>query len=245
MKTILFFTIAGMLIFTALVLLAMCVFKKKIFAKIIGFIFCFVLLFSCMRKTNHRSQPSIGEGAISQESEMVQKWDVIKHNLLYRKDTLIYIRVAQIKIGTDDTEYKYVDKIRISDTIVAVGNTIDIQSFEFIEGSDRFYIDKNAIYAHQQFPATWPVIKRLELDVDDATIFDINYIKDRKNVYFAGIYLSSRSPFFDNIPNRDKKAIYADGKKMFWNWSEMGYQDFKETNFSVSKDSLKRIYFPK
>ncbi|MCV6630512.1 MAG: DKNYY domain-containing protein [Flavobacteriaceae bacterium] len=171
------------------------------------------------------------------------------------KDSLdiLYLRLKNKSLLEDSEKSKcqklphvYINQLEYQKEVVLISKILEQDSFERMDTSaNKFYRDNNYIYVFQENPPSYPPLKCLDLNPKESIIFDNDYIKDKNNVYYNGIFLSKRAMSFKLVSNNGNLNIYADGKKMFWNWSELTYQDFKEIDFSVSKDSLKRIYFPK
>lgn len=173
----------------------------------------------------------------------------IKEDILY-KDSInsIYLKTSSVFIGTDSIYYEYYNHVsydKENDSLIELKNIIDVKTFDYLNGSNVFYKDKNYMYVYQKYPATYPPLKIIEINPNKAVIIKNDYIKDDKNVYFLGMKISENATDFKPIPNKDSLLLFGDGKKIIWNWSEMSKDDFIDLSLSKKvKDSLINKYFP-
>lgn len=174
----------------------------------------------------------------------------IKSDVLFKDSkNNIYLRVSNTFIGTDSIYYEYLNQVGYDlvkqDSLMELKNIVDTITFNYVNSSKSIYKDVNYLYVHQQYPATYPPLKIIDINPNKAVVFRKNYIKDDKNVYFLSVKVSENAPDFKYITNKDSLLLFGDDRKIILNWGEISKEDFAELSLPKKiKDSLYSKYFP-
>jgi hypothetical protein len=121
-------------------------------------------------------------------------------------------------------------------------DVIDSESFKMIDNSFIFYKDRNHVYVHQQFPATFPPVKIIEIKPQEEKLLNQYYIKDSTNVYWLGIKLDTNSRNFHLLRIDKENKLAADNKYIFRQSEMISKEDLMQ--MPISKSQKDSIYFP-
>lgn len=180
--------------------------------------------------------------------------------LLYKNSSSnVYLRRKQVvqksPLGGELSEcekipYGYIHIMKtVNDSIIKIGDVIDVKTFKKLSNTDVFYSDKNSIYVFQDSPATYPQFKEIDIDINKMVILDSLYIKDEKNVYWKGIKIPKAKAISlksKEIYTKDRKKISLvyDGKSLYHLDKKYSIGQFKNLPLNNKKlDSLQSIYF--